>query len=91
MFTGVETVMISLFTSFLSCAGTIVAMSKKFVVKGDCFFHHQTAQREDDGIKEKLERINDKQDLQFRMLRIIIIHMDMPNDKKGEILNMRAE
>lgn len=91
MFSGFETVLISAFMSFISCAGTIYAMTRKFVAKGDCAYHHSGVQREDADINKKLERINQKQDMQFRMLRVLILQLELPNDKKVEILNMRPE
>jgi hypothetical protein len=88
MFSGFETVLISAIMAVLSAGGAILGMTKKFVAKTDCAYHHNSVIQSDTEIKARLAQISDKQDLQFKMLRTMILHMELPADKKSDLLNM---
>jgi|GEM_PF-4941147 len=99
-FSGLETLLISLLVAVIACVTLFWRMSSRFVTHDECKRNHDGANSDDEQIRQLLEkmekkmddrdaRMNTKHELLFRMMRAVILYMDLPAEKKTEILNMR--
>jgi tRNA C32,U32 (ribose-2'-O)-methylase TrmJ len=99
-FSGLETILISLLVAVISCVMLFWRMSKQYVTHDQCRQNHAGTEKDDAQIKELLEKMEQKMDqqyrsvdnkneLMFRMLRAVISYLDLPPEKRTEILNMR--
>lgn len=82
-FSGLETILISVVVGLVA-SGVVAAkmfftLTANFVRRTECEKEHQIS-----------AEVSTKLDLQFRMLRAVILYLDLPPEKKSEILNMRA-
>lgn len=88
-FTGLELVLISVIIGLITCAGTFFSMGKRFVTKESCALQHQSVGVEGKALTLEIGKLVANSNLQFMMLREIIVYMDLPSDIKTKILNMR--
>lgn len=81
--TPLETLLGSAMISIITALSVRLVMSGSFVTKVQCRHNHDQECRTNGSIQRKL-------DIQFRMLRALILHSDLPTEKKEEILNERG-
>jgi uncharacterized membrane protein YozB (DUF420 family) len=89
-YSGLETTLIALITAIVSCVGLFIAMGKVFMTRRECELHNRAIESADTETCKKIQELLNIQSLQFRMLRTIIVYMDIPQDKKEAILNMKG-
>ena len=105
-FTGLETMLISVLIGMLSCVVTFLGMffgiGKRFMTRSECGIRHDQVAREDvqnneirnmarEQIQKSVNKLLANSDLHFRMLRGVISYMDLPPDKRTELLNMTPD
>ena len=90
-YSGMETILIALITALVSCVGLFFAMSKVFMTRKECQVHLQNNTSSESQTCKKIDQLMNIQNLQFRMLRTMILYMDLPQDKKEKILNMKGK
>ncbi len=86
-YSGLETTLIALMTAIVSCIGLFIAMGKVFMTRRECSLQHQTIKSNDGDTAKKIQELIDIQQIQFQMLRSIVLYMDIPRAEKQEILN----
>lgn len=82
-FTPLEALLGGAMVSILSGVTVRLLTGGSFVTKAQCNRNHEQECRTNGSIQRKL-------DIQFRMLRALIIHSDLPEEKKEQILNERG-
>lgn len=84
--------MLSAITAFVACITLLLIFSRNFMTCKACNIRHELLEKEGKDANRIAERqiaqLIKKHDIQFRMLREIIVHLDLPADKKAKILNM---
>ncbi|MBU1001924.1 MAG: hypothetical protein KKE73_05330 [Proteobacteria bacterium] len=81
--TPLETLLGSAIISIITALSVRLVLGGSFVTKVQCRLNHDQECRTNGSIQRKL-------DIQFRMLRALILHSDLPTEKKEEILNERG-
>ena len=76
---ALESILFAVVSAFIACILLIHRLSGQFVLKSECGLKH-------DG----LAGLKAQQDLIFRMLRAVIVHLDIPKEEIERILNMNA-
>ncbi|WP_461210399.1 hypothetical protein [Desulfocurvus sp. DL9XJH121] len=82
--TPLETLLGGALVSFITGVSVRLFMGGAFVTRQQCRLNHEQDCRNNGSVQRKL-------DIQFRMLRALIIHSDLPVEKKEEILNERGD
>ncbi|MBA4357372.1 MAG: hypothetical protein C0405_06565 [Desulfovibrio sp.] len=87
MFTPLETALITFASALVVGILVRFVTSQKFVTCDDCEKHRGTFQEELEAVAGK-----DKADhgMMLRMLRSIVVHLNIPREKQEEILNDRG-
>jgi len=99
-FSGLETLLIAILMAVVACVTLFWRVSKNYVTHEKCQRNHLDTEKDDTQIKELLEkmekkmdqqskRVDGKNELMFRMLCAVISYLDLPAEKRQEILNMR--
>ncbi|MBC16548.1 MAG: hypothetical protein CL942_05795 [Desulfovibrio sp.] len=86
-FTPLETMGIAAFFSLVSAVAVRLLFARSFVTKVQCTSEREKLCLEREQIKDILQRLREGQRIQFRMLRAVIVHSDIPATKQEEILN----
>lgn len=81
MLTGLETFLLCVLSAFIASVTMLLGLTKKFVLKSECVLTHGP-------LMKALNEINVNQRILFRMLRAIVVNMEIPVDEKTKILNM---
>lgn len=100
MFTPLETTLISILIAIVAGWGTFLGMGKRFMTRAECLLYQEKSalaenqaihnrRAEDKQIKKDVDKLLSTTNLQFRMLREIIVYMDIPAENKTKILNMK--
>lgn len=89
--TPLETFLFCLVSAVLSAVGTISLLTKKFMTKEECELKHKTIGTEFSTVSDSIDEMCGKQDLMFKMLRSVIVHLDIPKEDIERILNMTKE
>jgi len=97
-FTGLETLLISATSVFVGAVGMLLSACNRYVTKKECQLKHEnedniykslkndfTTFKEE--LKESQREVKKNQEGQSKMLRAIILYLDIPDEKKQEILN----
>ncbi len=87
--TPLEFVLLAAFLTLLSAVLTRLLFSGKFVTKETCAAEREKQCLERQQVCTELENLRDGQKVQFRMLRALIAHSTMPDEKKAEVLNQK--
>jgi len=87
-YSGLETMLIALLSAFISCMGLFFAMTKIFMTRRECSLHLQANDSSESQTCRKMDKILKAQDIQFQMLRAIVVNMDIDKPEKQKILNM---
>ena len=90
-FTGLETALIAAFSAFTACVGLMIGMSRRFISREECQRQEEAGSVTSRAIKQHLDRMTLNQDMQCRMLRAIVLHMNLPVEIKNEIMNMQPD
>ena len=106
-FSALNVILISGGSLTLGAIGTLVMMTRRFVTKESCTKQHAgdidfvrkdscAAQHKYDSktvedLAELIEKIQRNTDIQFRMLRAMVAHMDLTPDQRANILNASPE
>jgi len=83
LLTPLETLLGGALVSLVTGLAVRLLMGGAFVTRQQCRLNHERERRDSDSVQRKL-------DVQFRMLRALIVHSDLPAEKKEEILNERG-
>jgi hypothetical protein len=86
-----ETMLIAILTAIISCIALFLTMGKVFMTRRECALQHQAVQTADSETAGKIQELIHIQSLQFKMLRSLIVYMDIPKEKKDAILNMSGQ
>jgi len=81
--TPLETLFGGALVSIITGVTVRLLMGGSFVTRQQCSLNHEQECRNNGSVQHKL-------DIQFRMLRALILHSDLPTEKKEEILNERG-
>ncbi|MBI9079185.1 MAG: hypothetical protein JEY79_05535 [Pseudodesulfovibrio sp.] len=86
-FTSLETMGIAAFFSLLSAVAVRLLFSRSFVTRVQCSSEREKICMEREQFKQELKDLKAGQRLQFRMLRVLIVHADISKEKQEDILN----
>jgi hypothetical protein len=89
--TGLETTLISAGSFAVGVVGTIAAMRRQFVPRSECALRHQGVTDRDRAILDELKKIKCGQNVQFEMIRKIIVRLGLDPKEMDEILNVRGD
>lgn len=81
--TPLEALLGGALVSFVAAIAVRLFMGGKYVSRHQCEINREMECRNNGSVQRKL-------DIQFRMLRALILHSDLPMEKKEEILNERG-
>jgi hypothetical protein len=87
MCTPLEAFLFALLAAVISCVGLFFTLASRFVTKAECdLAHKQVLSYESDiaGLCKDIKLI-------FRMLRAVVVNMDIPREELEKILNMKAD
>ena len=87
-YSGLETMLIALLSAFISCAGLFFALTRIFMTRKECNLNLRANNSTESQTCRKIDELINAQSLQFRMLRSIIVNMDIDKQEKEKILNM---
>ncbi|WP_018124959.1 hypothetical protein [Desulfovibrio oxyclinae] len=86
-FTPLETLLIGFACSLLSAVGVRLLFAKNFVTHTQCTSEREKMCQADKELRERLKSLDNGQRIQFRMLRGIIVHSNIPAEQQERILN----
>lgn len=86
-FTPLETMGIAAFFSLMSAVAVRLLFSRSFVTRVQCSSEREKLCLEREQIRELMTALKEGQRIQFKMLRSVIVHLDIPAEKREEILN----
>lgn len=87
IFTPLETMGIASFFSLMSAVAVRLLFSRSFVTNVQCSAEREKICLEREQLKRQYDDLKDGQKIQFRMLRAIIVHSNIPPEKQEDILN----
>lgn len=90
-FSGLETLLITLLVAVISCLGTFCSMGRRYMTRKECDLKQDSRLTSDLVLGGKVDKLLRSQNLQFAMLREIVIYLDIPKDVQTKILNMKVE
>ena len=86
-FTGLNMILISGCSITIGVIGAMVGMSRRFVTKESCTAQHRYDSKSVEELAKLIDKIQRNTDIQFRMLRAMVSHMDLTPDQRAQILN----
>jgi hypothetical protein len=86
-FTPLETMCIAAFFSLMSAVAVRLLFSRSFVTTVQCSAEREKICLEREQFRQQYEDLKAGQKIQFRMLRAIIVHSNIPPEKQEDILN----
>jgi len=87
-YSGLETTLIGLLSALISCAALFFGMTRVFMTRRECSLHLQANDSSESQTCRKMDKLIRAQDIQFQMLRAIVVNMDIDKAEKQKILNM---
>ncbi len=87
MCTPLEAFLFAMLAAFISCVGLLITLSSRFVTKNECSLAHKEVVL----FRDEMESLCVDIRLIFKMLRAVVVHMDIPREDIEKILNMSAD